>query len=92
MIFRIVLAFVFTAAGYLAFPIVYVNVKGKVPKKKATKMAIINSVVCAVIFSVAGMILFADDPSYTPNFLPAIFYYEIAWLILREINPPKELK
>ena len=55
-------------------------------------MAIINSVVCAVIFEAIALALLADDPSYTPNFLPAIFYYGIARAILKEKDTPDVLK
>ena len=88
----IVLAFLLTLIIYLSFPTAYVIMKGKVSKKKATKMAIINSVVCAVIFEAIALALLADDPSYTPNFLPAIFYYGIARAILKEKDTPDVLK
>ena len=80
----IILELLLTVFIYLVFPITYITVKGKVPHKKARTMAIINSVVCAIFFSIIQMVAFADDPSYVPNFLPAILYYFIGKSILTE--------
>ena len=88
----IILALMLTALIYLTFPVGYRIIYGKVPKGKARKMAFINSAVCAVIFSVLSMIVFADDPTYMPSFLPAVSYYFIANAILKEKEDPNVLK
>ena len=80
----IILDLILTVIIYLSFPVTYRLIFGRVSVKKAKKMAIINSVVCAIIFEIFQLISFANDTSYTPNFLPAIPYYYIAKAILKE--------
>lgn len=88
----IILDLLLTVIIYLLFPITYRLLKGAVPVKKARTMAIVNSVVCAVMFEVFQLLVFANDPTYMPNFLPAIFYYYIAKAILKEKDTPNILK
>ena len=88
----IILDLILTVIIYLSFPIAYRFIKGRVPIKKARTMAIINSVVCAVIFEAFQLILFANNPTYMPNFLPAVLYYYIAKAILKEKENPNILK
>ena len=88
----IVLEFIITAVVYLAFPVVYMRNYGKLPKSKARRFAIINSVVCAVIVEAVQLTIFWNDPNYVPNFLPAVFYYFIANAILKEKEDPNILK
>lgn len=80
----IILDLFLTIVGYLAFPVIYRSLKGKVPVKKARIMTIINVVICAIVFSIFQMMAFGDDPSYIPNFAPAFLYYFIGVSILKE--------
>ena len=88
----IILDLILTVIIYLSFPVTYRLIFGRVPVKKAKEMSIINSFVCAIIFEIFQLILFANDTSYTPSFLPAIPYYYIAKAILKEKYNPTTLK
>lgn len=46
----IILALVITGIAYFVFPLIYVHTNGKVDNKKAWKIAIINFIICHMIF------------------------------------------
>ncbi|MGM9683581.1 MAG: hypothetical protein ACI3XQ_08275 [Eubacteriales bacterium] len=86
----IILDLLLTVIAYLSFPAIYRLKKGRIPAKKATRMSLINSIVCAVVIeALQTFLIFADDPEYRPNFLPAILYFGIAKAILQEKNTEK---
>ena len=68
---------------YLSFPVFYLLVKGKVEYKKAHRMALINSIVCALLFAI-GRTLISPSATVAINFLAAWFYYDIAKKILTD--------
>ncbi len=78
-----------TVLIYLFFPVLYLKIKGKVPLKKARKLSIINTIICVAVFEAFQLIVFADDPTYVPNFLPAILYYNISVSMLKERTSAK---
>ena len=73
-----------TVVVYLLFPVAYRLIKGAVPAKKARVMSLVNTIICAIIFTVFQMILFADDPTFIPSVAPAFLYYFIGKAILKE--------
>ena len=78
------IALLLTIFSYLIFPIVYVKTKGKVSNKKAKLLALLNSIVCTVIFEIIGIIAGIEPPLGGARFAPAIIYYPIAYCILSE--------
>ena len=80
----IILDLLLTIFIYLAFPTIYVSVKGRVAEKKAKKIALINVIICAVIFEIIQSALFANDPTYIPSMAPAFLYYFISTSILTD--------
>ena len=82
-------ALTISAFIYLIFPTVYVLKKGKVGVKKGRKMALINSIVCAVIFLIIAVIIASTDKSMDMSgysLIPAVTYYFIAKFILTDKN------
>ncbi|MDY6367237.1 MAG: hypothetical protein SPL13_01805 [Clostridia bacterium] len=83
------IALFLTAFIYLIFPIVYLLKKGKVSVKKGRKMALINSIVCAVVFLIIAVIIASNDKSMDMSgysLIPAVTYYFIAKFILTDKN------
>lgn len=79
----IVLSLLLTIFVYLIFPIIYVKTNGKVPAKQAKKIALLNSIVCAVLFVLLGFIIDGGASSGT-SAAPAVLYYFIAKKILTD--------
>ena len=78
-----------TAFIYLIFPIVYLLKKGKVGVKKGRKMALINSIVCAIIFLIIAIAIASNNKNLNMSgysFAPAVTYYFIAKFILTDKN------
>ncbi len=74
---------------YLFFPLTYIIGEGKVSKKKGTKYALINSIVCAIIFCVARAII-SGGRTIVSSLAPAVLYYFIAKLILIDPSLPDD--
>ena len=83
---EIVLAIFLTAIAYLAFPVGYYLVKGKVNEKKAKKMALLNSIICAITFVVIGIAANLQPATNGTMFAPAFLYYFIGKAILSSPN------
>lgn len=66
---------------YLIFPTTFVLIKGKVNSKFGRKLALGNSIICAIIFCIVRAILSGGETIVT-SFAPAVLYYFIAKLIL----------
>lgn len=83
-----------TIVVYLLFPVLYVLIKGKTPAKKARKLSIINVVIAAIVFEVFQFLIFGNDPTYVPSFLPAFLYYHISKAILESnsMEAPSSIK
>ena len=93
MITSIVADFFITAVAYLIFPCIFVAIKGKVSRKMARAIALVNSVICALAIEYIQMFfLYANDPTYKVNFIPAIFYFGIAKMILQKKEEENNLK
>ena len=93
MIASIVANLFITAVAYLIFPCIYVAIKGKVSRKMARAIALVNSVICALAIEyIQTFFLYANDPTYKANFIPAIFYFGIAEMILQKKDNKDELK
>jgi len=83
------IALFLTAFIYLIFPIVYLLKKGKVSIKKGRKMALINSIVCAVIFIILAIVIASNNKNLNMSgysVAPAVTYYFIAKFILTDKN------
>lgn len=88
----ILLDIILTVGIYLSFPIVYISVKGKVPKDKAKKFSIINSIICATFFCILRAIITGGVVVVT-SFAPAVLFYFINKLILEDKkNKNKQLQ
>lgn len=87
-VFVILTDLLITVAVYLSFPFFYRKKHGRVPLKKARKIALINCIVCAVAFELFQAIVSQNDPTYIPSFAPAFFYYFISVNMLKENLPP----
>ena len=81
---EIVISLVLTIFVYLAYPIFYRVANGRVDSKSARKIALINSVCCAIIFLVINIAM-NIDAEYI-SFAPAFFYYFIAKAIITDKN------
>ena len=93
MIALIVADLFITAVAYLIFPCIYVAIKGKVSRKMARAIALVNSVICALAIEyIQIFFLHPNDPNYTVNFLPAIFFFGIAKMILQKKEEEDNLK
>lgn len=79
---EIVLAVLLTALAYLAFPVGYYVVNGKVSEKKAKKMALLNSVICEAIFTIGGFAIGVAPSTNGTMFAQGFLYYFIAKAIL----------
>ena len=80
----ILLSLLLTIFVYLIFPIIYVKTNGKVPTKQAKKIALLNSIVCAVLFVLLGLIIDDGGASSGTSAAPAVLYYFIAKKILTD--------
>ncbi len=85
------LAFFITLICYLIFPFIYLGINGKVDPKKGHKLALWNSIICAGIFFIFGIILGLSPTFNGSMFAPAFLYYFVAKLILVDKNK-KETK
>lgn len=85
----ILLALFLTAFIYLIFPICYRASKGKVCKKQGKKIALINSIICFLVFAI---ITACTDGDVSRSGAPAFLYYFIAKSILIDKNLPNEKK
>lgn len=87
----IFLSLILSMLGYLVFPIIYRSLNGKVSCIKGRKIAILNSVVCCVIFCLIAGIISGGETIIT-SFAPAVFYYFISKAILIDKDLPEEKK
>ena len=76
------IALVLTVIFYLIFPIIYVKKNGKVSEKLGKKLALWNSIICALIFFILGFCIGLEPSTNSTMFAPAFFYYFIAKSIL----------
>ena len=76
------IALFLTVISYLIFPIIYVKKNGKVSEKLGKKLALWNSIICALIFLVLGICMGLEPSTNGTMFAPAVFYYFIAKSIL----------
>lgn len=74
-----------TVFVYLAFPILFLITKTPVTKSSAHKIALINSIVCCLIF---GCIRAATTGAFTISGGPPVLYYFINKRILAKNNVP----
>ncbi len=77
------IAFLITAFVCLLFPVIYVMQKGTVDRKKAAKLALINLIVCVIIFVVCREIIGAPLSYYINMFIVTSMSFwvseEILW-------------
>ena len=66
---------------YLIFPVLYRVINGKVPKSHGRILALINSIICAIIFIIIRALISGGEAS-VGSFGPAFLYYFIAKSIL----------
>lgn len=76
------IALFLTVISYLIFPIIYVKKNGKASEKLGKKLALWNSIICALIFLVLGICIGLTPSTNGTMFAPAVFYYFIAKSIL----------
>ena len=93
----IILAILLTAFVYLFFPIVYVMKNGKVSPKKGKKLALLNVIVCALLFFIATLIYVSASKDNSKaeiggySLAPAFFYYFIAkWILIKSTSHTNE--
>lgn len=86
---QLVISLILTVFIYLTFPVIFLFVKGKVPAKKAGKLALLNSIILGITFSVIAMTLNLEQSSGT-MFASAFFYYFIAKAILTDKHAVSE--
>lgn len=82
------IALLLTVVSYLIFPIIYVKKNGKVSENVGKKLALWNSIICAVIFLVLGICIGLTPAANGTMFAPAVLYYFIAKSILIDKNIP----
>ena len=87
---EIVLAFLLTALAYLAFPVGYYMVNGKVSEKKGKKLALWNSIICEAIFTIGGFAIGVEPSTNGTMFVQGFFYYFIAKKILVDYSIDEE--
>lgn len=76
------IALILTVISYLIFPIIYVKKNGKVSENLGKKLALWNSIICALIFFIVGFCIGLEPSTNSTMFAPAFFYYFIAKSIL----------
>ena len=76
---------IITIFVYLIFPIIYRLCYGKVPKSNGKIIALVNSIICSIIFIIFRAVLSGGEVTVV-NFAPAVFYYFIAKAILIDKN------
>lgn len=79
---KIVIMLFLTIIIYLVFPILYVKKYGKTSEKAGKKIALLNSIICAGIFFVLGLLMNVPISTNGTMFAPAFFYYYISKSIL----------
>lgn len=80
MVAGIIVSLVLTLVLYLGFPIFYLKKYGKVERKKAKKIAIINWIVCYVVILIIGSAISgaqAGAVTSLPNLCAGWLYYSI---------------
>lgn len=77
------LGVILTAIVYMAFPLIRLLINGKrFPKKRANKIALLNSIIVGAIFFIATAAL--SESATTWNAAPAFMYYWINKAILTD--------
>ena len=77
------LGVILTAIVYMAFPLIRLLINGKrFPKKRANKIALLNSIIVGAIFFIATAAL--SESATTWNVAPAFMYYWINKAILTD--------
>ena len=84
--------FIMTIFAYLFFPVLYRLVNGKVDRKRATRIALFNSIVVAILFRLLEAVLNTDVAFNATTFAPAFFYFWIAKAILQQKSNEKTMK
>ena len=77
----LIIDLVLTVFGYLIFPIIYLFGTGRVERSKAKKIALINSIVCAIIFSIIRYVISGDFSISIPV---GVGYYFLVRAILTD--------
>ena len=80
MVVGLVVSLVLTIVLNLCFPIFYLKTNGKVEKKKAKKIALLNWIICFIIVYIVGVIINGTQGSAavgTPNIFAGWIYYLI---------------
>ena len=75
---------------YMTFPTMYLYVNGKVPRKQANKIALINSLICLVIFCFIRAGLTGGKDIIGNSFAPATLYFFIASAMLTDKTVSKK--
>ena len=75
---------------YLIVPIVWVKFNGRVEEKKAKKIALWNSICCAILFVIIGIAIDMTPSQNGTMFAPAFLYYFIAKSILTKQDQNEE--
>lgn len=84
------IAFLLTVVSYLIFPICYRHSNGRVCEKKGKKLALWNSIVCAIIFLILGICIGLEPSSNGTMFAPAFLYYFVSKSILIDKTLPNQ--
>ena len=83
MVLNILADLFVTLLIYLTFPLIYVTKNGRVHKKKATKLALINAVVGCIIACLFRAFVTGGEMVFN-SFLPALLYFWIGQSILTD--------
>ena len=75
-----------TFCVHMIIPCIVLKEQGKLPKKKATKIALINSIVCLVFFCILRACISGGNNIIGNSFAPATLYFFIVKAMLTEKN------
>lgn len=84
-VFELGISMFLTIFVYLLVPVIYLLTEGKLSPKEAKIFALVNAIVCAIIFCIVRAVI-SGGKTIVSSFAPAILYYFIVKAMLTDKN------